>query len=61
MCEEGNPAKSDKVNQMINQVKKYEVRQQGEASKVRRSLQVDEFFQPMKLLRMSNDFQITQK
>ena len=48
---QGNPTKSDLVNDMIKQVKKFEVRGEGAPSNAKRPLTQAEFRQTMKLFR----------
>jgi len=54
--ETGNPTKSVQVNNMINKVKKMEVRKQGKETQARRPLTIDEFKFTLKKLKDSDDF-----
>ena len=51
----GNPTKSVIVNEVINKVKKMEVRRQGKSSQARRALTIEEFKFMISIMRKSND------
>lgn len=51
----GNPTKSVTVNEVINKVKKMEVRRQGKSSQARRALTIEEFKFMISMMRKSND------
>ncbi|KAG1713439.1 hypothetical protein DVH05_001226 [Phytophthora capsici] len=51
VTEQGNPTRSDAVNKLIQKVKKFEVRHEGAESKVRRSVEFDEFINLLQLVR----------
>ena len=48
----GNPTKSAMVNNLIKNVKKFEVRQQGALSNVVRPVEFDEFINILSIIRM---------
>src|SRR5690606_40529953 len=47
---EGNPTKSILVNEMIKNVKRFEVRKQGKPAQARRAFEFSEFMQILKIL-----------
>ena len=51
----GNPTKSVIVNEVINKVKKMEVRRQGKSSQARRALTIEEFKFMISMMRKSED------
>jgi hypothetical protein len=52
----GNPTKSQTVNDMIKEVKKFEVRGEGSASNAKRPLKPSEFRKTQELFRRQGDF-----
>jgi hypothetical protein len=52
----GNPTKSQAVNDMIEQVKKFEVRGQGSPSNAKRPLRQNEFIKTLELFRQQDNW-----
>ena len=57
----GNPTKSQAVNDMIKEVKKFEVRGQGAPSNAKQPLRQNEFCKTLELFRRQGDWNHTQK